>query len=121
MKLIRVSELTKQDMKGNPLFTGMVTMQAIIDESIDQSLRISQVNFSKGARNKMHTHSVPQVLIVTAGKGLVASDKVQVTVGIGDIIYIPAGERHWHGATPDSEFSHIYVLPGGYQTTQVEQ
>ncbi|MBI4296223.1 MAG: cupin domain-containing protein [Chloroflexi bacterium] len=120
MKVIRVSEVPKQDRKGNPLFTGPVTMQAIINESLDKSLSISQVNFSKGARNKMHVHSVPQVLIVTAGKGIVATEKEKATVSVGDVIYTPAGEKHWHGATPDSEFSHIYVFPAGNKTTQIE-
>jgi len=35
-------------------------------------------------------------------------------------VLIPAGEKHWHGAADDSEFSHIYVSRLGSQLTQLE-
>lgn len=67
------------------------------------------MNFGKGVRNKLHTHDSEQILIVTAGKGIVATEKEQKTVAPGDVILFSAGEKHWHGATGGSEFSHIYV------------
>ena len=48
-----------------------------------------------------------QVLLVTDGIGIVATEKEKSVVQIGDLIHIPAGEKHWHGATTDSHFSHI--------------
>jgi quercetin dioxygenase-like cupin family protein len=48
-------------------------------------------------------------LIVTGGKGFVANEYEKQEVGVGDIILFPAGEKHWHGATEDSYFSHIYI------------
>ncbi len=79
------------------------------------------MNFGKGVRNKFHTHSGDQVLVVTEGKGIVATDKEEVVVGVGDIIFIPAGEKHWHGATKDSTFSHLYVMPADNKTEQLEK
>jgi len=54
------------------------------------------VNFGKGVRNKLHTHDSEQILIVTAGKGIVATGKEQKTVTAGDVILFSAGEKHWH-------------------------
>ena len=56
--------------------------------------------------------------------GAVVTDKEKKLVTAGDMICIPAGEKHWHGATEDSEFSHIVVTmaaPGGHQTEQFEK
>jgi len=122
MKVISVSQVPKAPRTGDALFTGgVVTAQSIIDATMEKAFSISQVNFAKGARNKMHTHSVSQILIVTAGTGIVATETEKATVRVGDIIFVPAGEKHWHGATPDSEFSHIYVIPAGNKTEQVEK
>jgi quercetin dioxygenase-like cupin family protein len=82
---------------------------------------LAVVNFSAGARNKMHIHSSDQVLFVTAGKGIIATDAHQEVISIGDVVHISAEERHWHGAIPDSSFSHIALTAKGSKTTQVEE
>jgi quercetin dioxygenase-like cupin family protein len=51
----------------------------------------------------------------------VATETEQTVVTAGDVIHFPAGEKHWHGATADSTFSHIYVSRAGSKTIQVEQ
>ena len=78
------------------------------------------VNFGKGVRNKFHSHDHEQVLIVTAGKGIIATEEREVVITPGDVVLIPANEKHWHGATGDSEFSHIYVSNPASQLTQLE-
>jgi len=120
MKVIKIDEVERQEAKS-PLFTGgKVTSQRLVTPDMSKNFNISIVNFSKGARNKFHAHTSDQVLIVTAGQGIVATDKEQVTVEVGDVIFFPAGEKHWHGATPDSSFSHIYVTATNSKTTQLE-
>lgn len=120
MKVIKIAEVAKEK-AVSPLFTGgAVTSQQLITTDMSKNFTLSQVNFGQGARNKFHTHTSDQVLIVTAGRGIVATDKEQVTVGVGDVIHIPAGEKHWHGATPNSSFSHIYVTAVDNQTVQLE-
>ena len=42
-------------------------------------------------------------------------------VAEGDIIWAPAGEEHWHGAAPDSEFTHISITRSGTKLTQLEK
>ena len=39
----------------------------------------------------------------------------------GEIVFIPAGEKHWHGATPDTGVAYIQIQAGESQTTQYEQ
>lgn len=120
MKVIKPGQIAAKP-ATHPLFTGgPVTIQPLLTEKDTKQFNMSVVNFSKGARNKFHAHTSDQVLIVSAGKGIVATDKEEVTVGVGDIIHIPAGEKHWHGATRDSEFSHIYFFAADSKTTQLE-
>jgi len=119
MKLIKVDQVAKEPWEDK-LFTGPVTLQAIIGNDLSENFLIQQVNFSKGVRNKFHSHSTEQILIVTEGKGIVATDKEEITVRPGDVIFIPAGEKHWHGAAKDSTFSHIYVMPPDLKITQIE-
>ena len=103
MEVIRVADVAARDATDNPIFRGKVSVQSIIGDSNDQ-LRVIAVHFSPGAINVFHTHTFDQVLYITEGKGIVTP---------GMIVFIPAGENHWHGATKDSAFSHIAVMPPG--------
>lgn len=119
MKIINMNEVPKEA-HATPLFTGKdVTNQILIKES--KELKMGIVNFGKGVRNKFHTHSVDQILIVTAGKGIVATEKEERQVTPGDVVLFLAGEKHWHGATKDSEFSHIAIQTAAIKTTQLEE
>jgi len=120
MKIIK-AELVLKEPDTRPLFTGgEVTRQTLVSAEMGRYLNMAIVNFSKGARSKFHTHTSDQALIVTAGKGIVATEQEERIVSLGDIVFIPAGEKHWHGATKDSDFSHIYVLSTGSETKQLE-
>ena len=119
MKLIRVAKVAKEPQE-NKLFTGSVTSQVIIGKDLSENFAISQVNFGKGIRNKFHSHSIEQILIITEGEGIVATEKEEISVKPGDVIFIPAGEIHWHGAASGKTFSHIYVMSPGQKMTQLE-
>ena len=117
MHVVNMNDVPKTP-RETPLFTGAVTLQPLIPEGGDYNMAV--VNFGKGVRNKFHTHESDQILIVTAGKGIVATELEQREVTVGDVILFPTGEKHWHGATEDSEFSHIYVSKAGQKTKQIE-
>jgi quercetin dioxygenase-like cupin family protein len=118
MKIVKISEVYKEPY-ARPLFTGPdVTRQVLAPDSKEFNVNI--VNFGKGVRNKFHAHDSEQILIVTTGRGIVATEKKEMVVAEGDVVHIPAGEKHWHGATDDSDFSHIYVTIVGSQVTQLE-
>jgi len=112
VKVVNIKEATVQEASDNPIFRGKVSIQSLIGSSPGE-LRVSLVNFSPGAVNVFHTHTFDQVLYVTEGKGIVATEAEEITVMPGTIIHIPAGEKHWHGATGDSAFSHIAFMPPG--------
>jgi 4-carboxymuconolactone decarboxylase len=69
------------------------------------------VTFEPGARTAWHTHPLGQVLIVTAGVGRVQrwGDPVD-EIRKGDVVWIPAGQKHWHGAATNSSMSHIAIV-----------
>ena len=100
--------------RSGGIFEGTVDFKSIVDESIGaRDLMLGFVSFPKGARNKFHYHFKDQVLYVTGGRGIVATEKEQHIVEAGDVVLIPGGERHSHGATKDSYFSHIFVCTAG--------
>jgi quercetin dioxygenase-like cupin family protein len=78
-------------------------------------LFLSNVNFEPACRNNWHIHNDGgQILICTAGTGWYQEEgKPAQVLKPGDMVYIPTGVNHWHGATNDSWFSHIAIaIPG---------
>ncbi len=111
MKVVRTSDIKAQE-STSKIFRGKVSIQNIIGENNDE-LRVAVVSFSPGAVTIFHTHTFAQILYVTKGTGIVATDKEEITVMPDTFIFIPAGERHWHGATKDTAFSHLFINPPG--------
>jgi quercetin dioxygenase-like cupin family protein len=68
------------------------------------------VTFEPGARTVWHTHPLGQAILITAGCGWVQREGGPIEeVHPGDSVWFDAGEKHWHGATPNSGMSHIAV------------
>ena len=121
MRVIKTIEVPKVDATGNPIFFGGgVSRQGLVDDKTSKFFNFSLINFSAGAKNKFHTHSSDQILYVTSGRGLVATEAEEHVVTEGTTIHIPAGEKHWHGATDDSDFSHISLTAVG-STTEIAE
>ena len=76
-----------------------------------QQVGIYNVTFEPGCRNFWHIHHKGgQILLVTGGRGWYQQwGKPAQALKPGDVVNIPAGVRHWHGATKDSWFSHLAV------------
>lgn len=96
---------------GEQFFVGEVRVQPLVPASED--IEIIVVRFSPGARTYLHSHAVPQVLHCTEGRGILATETARNEVSPGDVVHVPAGEMHWHGATPDSDFAHVSIRPPG--------
>lgn len=114
MKVMRTNDIEAKE-RGGGLFRGRVTVQSVLD-SDDSNLRTNLINFDEGAVNVFHVHDFDQVLYVTAGEGIIATETEEIRIRSGDFVVIPAGEKHWHGATPDSAFSHIAISVRGKTT-----
>jgi 4-carboxymuconolactone decarboxylase len=113
MKIVNLSQPEHVPATGD-LFIGTVDRQSFVGEGDSATLRVAVVTFHDGAVNKFHTHTFDQVLLVTAGEGIVQVEgQPEQHVGIGDLIFVPAGERHWHGAAPGKSMSHLTVSTPG--------
>ena len=111
---------TKAEMTGGLMTGTQVWRQAILQPEDSSNFNFAIVAFDAGSRNKFHIHSGDQILIITEGTGKVANDNEVLTVTEGDVVVIPAGENHWHGAPDNTSMAHITVTVKGSQTTQTE-
>ncbi|CAK7255785.1 cupin domain-containing protein [Shinella sp. YE25] len=89
-------------------FTGSVRVDDRFKGSGEARIGGATVTFEPGARTAWHTHPLGQTLIVTAGVGLVQQEGGSIQeVRPGDIVWIPPGVKHWHGASATVGMSHI--------------
>jgi quercetin dioxygenase-like cupin family protein len=92
---------------------GVVYSQALIGAEETDQLRVVCARFEAGGRNLWHTHGFDQALFITEGEGIVATDDEERHVTTGDLVLVPAGERHWHGETSITAMSHLALgIPG---------
>ena len=95
-------------------FTGKSYLAPVSTEQVG----VFNVTFEPGCRNNWHIHHADkgggQILICVAGRGYYQEEgKPARELDPGDVVNIPAGVKHWHGAAPDSWFSHLAVeVPG---------
>ncbi|MFI0215845.1 (R)-mandelonitrile lyase [Streptomyces lydicus] len=118
-------EITRERPAGRPgpaeHFTGTVRLHEIAVPPAPSRLRIFRVHFAPGARTAWHTHPHGQVLHVTEGAGLVqrAGGPVE-PIRPGDTVWIAPGERHWHGAGPDTFMTHLATVEAAADGTTTE-
>ena len=91
-------------------FTGTVRIDPLFNPAAPERVQRALVTFEPGARTAWHTHPLGQTLVVTAGLGRVqrAGGPVQ-EIRPGDVVWFAPGERHWHGAAPQTALSHIAI------------
>ncbi|HCE5802518.1 TPA: cupin domain-containing protein [Pseudomonas aeruginosa] len=71
---------------------------------------VGMVDFAPGARTAWHTHPVGQLLIITDGKGWVQEDgQPRREIKAGDVVWIEAGVKHWHGAAQTHGMRHLAI------------
>ena len=71
---------------------------------------VYNVTFEPGCRNNWHSHTGGQLLLVTAGRGFYQERGQEARQLLpGDVVEIAPNVVHWHGAAPDSWFSHLAV------------
>ena len=101
-------------------FTGTVLQDPIIATEAPARLVSTRVTFEPGARTAWHSHPLGQALYVISGVGRVQAVGGAVReIRPGDVVWIPPGEKHWHGASPTNSMCHIAMqeaLDGSYAT-----
>ncbi|MDK1489176.1 cupin domain-containing protein [Sinorhizobium sp. 7-81] len=91
-------------------FTGSVRQDPVMEAPEPARVRAVTVTFEPGARTAWHTHPLGQTLIVTAGRGLAQSwGGALREIRAGDVVWFPPGEKHWHGAGPNTAMTHIAI------------
>ena len=97
--------------QGSPeYFTGSVRIEPLFQAKDSSRASGARVTFEPGARTAWHTHPLGQTLIVTAGTGWVQQWGGQIEeIRQGDVVSIPPGQKHWHGATATTRMTHIAI------------
>ncbi|MGZ5671357.1 MAG: cupin domain-containing protein [Burkholderiales bacterium] len=119
MRVLKIDDLPKQPMGTATAIDGWTggevkrTRQEVITDGQSDNFRCNVVNFSAGATTGWHAHDSDQILVVTAGRGIVANETEQREITVGDVVHIKAGERDWHGAKAETTLSHITVTVSG--------
>ena len=91
-------------------FTGSARIDPLFSANTPSHTSGGSVTFERGARTAWHSHPLGQTLIVTAGRGWVQQWGGQVEeIRQGDIVWIPPGIKHWHGATASTSMTHIGI------------
>lgn len=91
-------------------FTGEVTLEVPFEAEAPARVRGATVRFAAGARTAWHTHPLGQTVVVTEGEGWAQRWGGPVEVlRVGDVVWFPPGEKHWHGATATSPMAHVAV------------
>ena len=92
-------------------FTGTVRIDPLFESRAPARASGASVTFEPGARTAWHTHPLGQTLIVTSGCGWAqrwGGSKEEIRPG--DVVWIPPGEKHWHGATATAALTHFAIL-----------
>jgi quercetin dioxygenase-like cupin family protein len=82
-------------------------MQPLNVDAPEDGVEVVAVFFEPGARTRPHVHPVEQTLVVVEGEGIVADESERRPMRAGDVVVVPAGVWHWHGAAPDSAMCHL--------------
>ncbi len=91
-------------------FTGLVRIDQLFEANAPARARGANVTFEPGARTAWHTHPLGQTLIVTAGCGRAQRWGGPIEeIRPGDVVWVPPGEKHWHGAAPTTAMTHIAI------------
>ncbi|MBZ5669539.1 MAG: carboxymuconolactone decarboxylase family protein [Acidobacteriia bacterium] len=110
---IRIMRSGSQPSRQGPAenFTGSVRVDPLFQSNAPARASGALVTFEPGARTAWHTHPLGQILIVTAGTGRVQrwGDPLE-EIHQGDVVWIPPGQKHWHGAAPNSSMAHIAIV-----------
>lgn len=112
MQIIR-HDPTAPPVNTAPVVSGTVRLRTLVGAEDSDQVRVFLVRFEPGGRNLLHTHSFDQILYILEGEGILATETEEHHVHPGDIVVVPAGEPHWHGATAETAMAHLaFGIPG---------
>ena len=110
----KITITRSRSLSSNPgraeYFTGSANVTELFPVRVPALVSGGRVTFEPGARSAWHTHPLGQILIVTAGTGWIQQwGGPKEEIREGDVIWIPPGQKHWHGATATTSMTHIAI------------
>ncbi|KXB28924.1 carboxymuconolactone decarboxylase [Dechloromonas denitrificans] len=91
-------------------FTGKARVVPLFSPNAPARASAAYVTFAPGARTDWHTHPLGQTLVVTEGSGLIQFwDGPIQRIERGDVVSIPPGQKHWHGASATAAMTHLAI------------
>ncbi len=97
-------------MVNNPNFTGKAWLKMLITENDSVDCTVGNVTFAPGVHNNWHSHPGGQILLCISGEGRYQEKGKPIqALYPGDVVKIAPNVVHWHGAAPESEFTHIAI------------
>ncbi len=120
--MLHVTKLdeTQARLDSSHSFEGTVRTRMLVGSEESKELELLAVYFSAGARTRPHIHEKDQVLHFVQGKGIVATETEKKVCSVGDIVTVPGGTWHWHGATRDQAMCHISIRQPGSTNWDVD-
>lgn len=115
MRIWRGGHSGDASLPSTETFTGTAWMDLLHQEADcpPGDLAVTTVTFTPGVRTHWHHHGGGQLLVVLSGEGWVGTcADGRSTVRGGDLVWTPAGEQHWHGATDTTALTHLAVTLG---------
>lgn len=104
--------LKGEKLPETPNFTGEAWLSMFVTKADSMDCTVGNVTFAPGVRNSWHSHPGGQILLCTSGEGRYQEKGKPIQVlRPGDVVKIAPNVVHWHGAAPDSEFTHIAIGP----------
>lgn len=115
-KNIKNAIFPKGEKGSSEYFTGNTWVNYLVLNSDTFNTLVLSVVFEPGARNYWHTHPGGQILLVTEGTGYYQEKGKSIQIlQVGDVVTIAPDVAHWHGASPDSVFTHIAINTNTHQ------
>jgi quercetin dioxygenase-like cupin family protein len=102
----------KEIFEGHVLMCDVTAIASSISGMSGQPVRSALVRFEPGGRTRFHTHAGDQLLIIVEGRGHIGTRRRDIPVEVGDVVVVPAGLAHYHGAGDGSAMAHLMVLFG---------
>lgn len=118
MIVVDSANIDEEQTEDEIVSTGSIYRKELISPQDTGGYGVLLVTFLPGDRLKLHSHPSEQILYVTEGQGIVATKTQHREISPGAVVYIPAGEAHWHGATQSSAFAHICIQKPGIKLEQ---
>ena len=107
---MKTTDIFPKGQKATTNFTGDAWVVMLATDIANFDTMVYNVTFAPGSRNFWHSHPGGQILLCTKGKGFYQEKgKPAVQLRAGDVVEIKPDVVHWHGAAPDSEFTHLGI------------